>query len=147
MYWFNTSPNEYVIPMTMIFIAFENSLATVTHGFDFFFLIRCWTRWWIESQPCRVYPECYMTWPLSPRAPQSGSSVMAGHKRGLLCPWLKRIKLVLDRTVNCDTVIKNSNFYLAVLVCAIHIIITGLFTVTTWMTGTCFICWTSLLVV
>ena len=77
-----------------------------------FFLVRCWTRWWIESQPCRVYPECYMTWPLSPRAPQSGSSVMGSHKWGLRCPRLKQIKLVLDRTVNCDTVIKVSNFYL-----------------------------------
>ena len=48
----------------------------------FFFLIRCWTRWWIESQPCRVYPECYMTWPLNPRAPRSGSSVRAGHTKG-----------------------------------------------------------------
>ena len=54
-----------------------------------------------------------MTWPLSPRAPRSGSSIRADHKRGLLCPRLMQIRLVLDRTVNCDTVIKNSNFYLS----------------------------------
>ena len=109
IHWLNTSLFEYVND----FYAFEDSLATVTHEFNFFFLVRCWTRWWIESQPCREYPECYMTWPLSPQAPQSGSSVMSSYKRGLLCPRLKQIKLVLDKTVKCDTVIKVSNFYMS----------------------------------